>query len=253
MNWQACADIVRQGDPDRFLAAMASPLAARAVLFPIYAFNVEIARVPWVTSEPELAQIRHQWWREALAEIANGGPVRRHEVVSPLADVLAPQCVRLLSDLIDARARDIEGPAFSSEAELLQYLDRTGGGLMWAAALALGQTEGLFQAESQVRLFGQATAFARYLMATPQLAAEGREPFRFSPENCAARARKFRQAVVSAKEIRRSVPLQSRPALFEGWQTIPLLRKVERDPTAAVEGRVRLSEFRKRVGLLSWS
>ena len=45
----ACADLVRRADPDRFLAAMASPVAARSALFPIYAFNVE--------SEAELAAL----------------------------------------------------------------------------------------------------------------------------------------------------------------------------------------------------
>ncbi len=40
----ACAAIVQRGDPDRFMATMAAPVAARRVLFPLYALNVEIAR-----------------------------------------------------------------------------------------------------------------------------------------------------------------------------------------------------------------
>ncbi|RZV98806.1 MAG: phytoene synthase, partial [Rhodobacteraceae bacterium] len=32
MSLQACADIVAKGDPDRFAAAMAAPVAARRVL-----------------------------------------------------------------------------------------------------------------------------------------------------------------------------------------------------------------------------
>ena len=66
----ACADIVRRADPARFQAAMAAPVAARSVLFPIYAFNVEVARAPWVTSEPMIAEMRLQWWVDALEEIA---------------------------------------------------------------------------------------------------------------------------------------------------------------------------------------
>ena len=51
---------------------MAAPVEARRVLFPLYAFNVEVARAPWVTSEPMIGEMRLQWWRDALEEIARG-------------------------------------------------------------------------------------------------------------------------------------------------------------------------------------
>ena len=82
----ACAQLVERGDPDRFAAAMAAPVRARAVLFPLYAFNLEVARAPWLTQESMIAEMRLQWWRDALEEIRAGGLVRRHEVVTPLAD-----------------------------------------------------------------------------------------------------------------------------------------------------------------------
>ena len=88
MSLQACADLVRKGDPDRFLAAMAAPPAARRVLFPLYAFNVEVSRAPWLTSESMIAEMRLQWWRDVLEEIRAGGAVRRHEVVDALVPVL---------------------------------------------------------------------------------------------------------------------------------------------------------------------
>ena len=72
MSLQACADLVQRGDPDRFAAAMAAPVAARKVLFPLYAFNLEVARAPWVTEEPMIAEMRLQWWRDALGEIGGG-------------------------------------------------------------------------------------------------------------------------------------------------------------------------------------
>ncbi|MEN9060069.1 hypothetical protein [Ponticoccus litoralis] len=42
----ACAELVQRADPERFRAVMAAPVAARAALFPIYAFNIEVARAP---------------------------------------------------------------------------------------------------------------------------------------------------------------------------------------------------------------
>jgi len=50
MSVQACADLVRRGDPDRVLATMAAPMAARAVLFPPYAFNLADTKVFHVLS-----------------------------------------------------------------------------------------------------------------------------------------------------------------------------------------------------------
>ena len=44
MSVEACAELVERGDPDRFRAIMAAPPEARAQLFPLYAFNLEVAR-----------------------------------------------------------------------------------------------------------------------------------------------------------------------------------------------------------------
>ena len=67
------ADEVRRGDPDRWRAAMLAPAAVRPGLFALYAFNLEVARAPWLASEPALAAIRLAWWREALDEITTTG------------------------------------------------------------------------------------------------------------------------------------------------------------------------------------
>ena len=44
MSLDACARLVERGDPDRFRVAMAAPPSAREALFPLYAFNLEVAR-----------------------------------------------------------------------------------------------------------------------------------------------------------------------------------------------------------------
>ena len=98
----ACAALVEKGDPWRFRTVMAAPVAARAKLFPLYAFNVEVSRAPYVTAEPMIAEMRLQWWRDALEEIANGAP-RRHEVVTPLAEILTPEQATAL-DALDRKS-----------------------------------------------------------------------------------------------------------------------------------------------------
>ncbi|MFQ5437406.1 MAG: squalene/phytoene synthase family protein, partial [Paracoccaceae bacterium] len=81
MSMDACAAIVARGDPDRFLAAMSAPLWARERLLPLYAFNVEVARAPWVTSEPRLAEMRLAWWRGEVVKIGSGAGRFDHEVL----------------------------------------------------------------------------------------------------------------------------------------------------------------------------
>ena len=68
----ACARLVARGDLPRFRATMAAPVELRRMLFPLYAFNLEVARAPWVTAEPMIALMRLQWWRDALGEIGGG-------------------------------------------------------------------------------------------------------------------------------------------------------------------------------------
>ena len=65
---------------------MAAPPAARPGLLALYAFNLEIARAPWVVSEPMLAEIRLQLVaRRRSPRSTTALPPRRHEVVEPLA------------------------------------------------------------------------------------------------------------------------------------------------------------------------
>ena len=72
MSLNSCIDIVSRHDPDKFLALMAGDDAFRQVAFPIYAFNVEVSRVPWITSESLIAEMRLMWWQELLEAIELG-------------------------------------------------------------------------------------------------------------------------------------------------------------------------------------
>ena len=254
MTTDACAALVERGDPDRFAAVMAAPVAARARLWPLYAFNLEVARAPWVTKEPMIAEMRLQWWRDIVAESKPEpeskpqSQPRAHEVAGPLHDLI--QATDLPVDVLDsvaaARRWDIYSDAFADRAAFDAYLMDTGGGLMWLAALALGAPQG---AEAQVRALGWATGLASFLRAVPDLEARGRVPLvdgraeavRDLASEGLARLKASRGARVGA----------GRPALLAGWQTGALLRQVQRDPTVVAEGRMGLSEFSRR-GRLAW-
>jgi phytoene/squalene synthetase len=227
----ACAEIVERGDPDRFRATMASPVAARAVLFPIYAANVEAARAPFVTQEPLIAEMRLQWWVDALAEIAAGGLVRRHEVVTPLAHVLDAEGARVLSEGVEARRRDAAREDMGEVAELEDYLRATGGSLMWAASHALGATD-----EIRARAVGRQAARANWLLGVPALQARGIRPLpEMTPEAVGRLAASWRDDRSGLE----AVPSKAaRPAELAAWRAPGILAAAARDPQAVLDGRL---------------
>ena len=138
----AAARSVERGDPERWRTAMAAPPAARPGLMALYAFNLEIARAPWVASEPMLAAIRLRWWlrrdggdlRGAAAAAARGGRAagggdpRRRDL---------PR--RLFDEMIDGRGSATpDGAARRPRRRSTLYIDHTAGHLMELAARHLG-------------------------------------------------------------------------------------------------------------------
>jgi phytoene synthase len=104
--------LVRRVDPDRWLASrFIADAAARADVIALYAFDYELSRVHKVTSQPLLGEIRLTWWAEALAEIFEGRPVRRHPVTLALAAAVARHGLprEPLDAMIDARLPELEG------------------------------------------------------------------------------------------------------------------------------------------------
>lgn len=172
MSLQACGDLVSRGDPARFRAAMAAPVATRRVLLPIYAANIEISRAPWVTQEHLIAEMRLQWWRDALGEVKSGTP-RRHEVVDELAGILPDAGTDLLLAAIDARAWDIYREPFQTAEGLMDYTTPTTLGPMGAAFLALG---GATDQMAMVKGLATGLGVARFLQAYVDVrAAAGKE------------------------------------------------------------------------------
>ena len=242
MSLAACAELVRRGDPDRFLAVMAAPAHVRAQLFPLYAFNLEVARAPWLTQEPLIAEMRLQWWRDVVENAASGA-ARAHEVAGPLHGLIGDfgLPVAVLDGLIDARRWDIHREPHDGPEGLFAYLEATGAGLMWLAGRALGAPD---TAEGAVRSYGWASAAAVYIRAVPALAARGRQPL---PEGVGVQdlARHGLARLAEARKARKSVPKEVAPALLAGWQTEALLRQVLAGRTSPA-----LSEAGRRWGLL---
>ncbi|MFU1477921.1 squalene/phytoene synthase family protein [Roseovarius sp. C7] len=239
----ACAELVRRGDMPRFRAAMAAPVAARRVLLPLYAFNLEVARAPWVTKEAMIAEMRLQWWRDALAEIASGGLVRRHEVVTPLAAVLDRESAEQLDELVLARRWDIYRDPFEDDAAFRQHLDHTAGHLLRAAVRSLGAVPG-----DEIGEAGFALGLANWLRAVPALEAAGRVPLVDGrPEAVRGLAQEGLDRLRAARHA--GVARSARPAMLALWQAEGVLARAASDPRRVADGALEPSPFRDRLGL----
>jgi phytoene synthase len=79
---------LKHADEDRWLASRYAPAPQRDWLVLLACLRLELQKA-LATREPMLGKIRLQWWREALAAIAAGGPAREHELGDSLAAMLA--------------------------------------------------------------------------------------------------------------------------------------------------------------------
>jgi phytoene synthase len=243
MTVQECAEIVERGDPDRLLAAMTAPVPDREVLFPLYAFNLEIARAPWLTQEPLIAEMRLQFWRDVLDEVEQGKPPRAHEVVAPLADAIHARAIPLapLRGMIDARRADIAREPFVAPADLWDYINAGAGALMFASVAALGRTD-----EAEARVLGRVQGLAAWLEAQPELAAHGWRAFdpAFYPEMIDMALAEL--ATIKGHDFGKATPAARTASRARG-----ILKRAKADPDAITEGRLEESEFARR-GRFLW-
>ncbi len=174
---ESCRRLARRHDFERYLSTLFAPRRGRPALWILLAFNAEIARVREIVNEPAIGHIRLQWWREAVAEAAAGGPVRQHEVAAPLALALRAGALEpaLLNALIDGRERDLDDAPMADEAALLDYAGRTGGLLAEAMAVAAEGGQAGDAARQVARALGAGWALAGFLRAAGFHAAQGRQ------------------------------------------------------------------------------
>ena len=244
------AEKLRIGDPDRYAATLAAPDDVRNTLWPLYAFNLEIARAPWMTAEPMIAEMRLQFWADVLDDIEAGKTPRAHEVATPLSSVWRKHNLPLAlgHEMIAARRWDIYREPFADGAALDAHLQASSGNLMWLAALALGAEP---DAETPLREMGYATGLANWLLAVPRLEGAGRVPLVHRQEDAVAGlAYSGLVRLKRARANRALFPARLLPVMLTGWQAGAILATAARSPHLVQSGGLQGSEFMRRGSLL---
>lgn len=151
-------DAVRKGDPDRWLASQfIADRARREDVIVLYAFDLELARAPRVTTSALTAEIRLAWWSEVLDEIYAGGALRAHPVAQALASVIAAHGLEKspLEAMISARRQALFTPVADRDGALI-WADEVAGSAAWLAASILDPAV----PEATVRLLAWLTGLA---------------------------------------------------------------------------------------------
>jgi len=163
-----CAEIVRAGDRDRYLATLFAPADRRGALHALYAFNIEIARVREIAREPLPGEIRLQWWSDVLCG-ERSGEASANPVASALLAALERHQLTPagLLDLIEARRFDLYDAPMATLADLESYASRTSSALFALAAKILAGADAATPAQPA----GIAYAVAGLLRALPLHAA----------------------------------------------------------------------------------
>ncbi|HVV95337.1 MAG TPA: squalene/phytoene synthase family protein [Hyphomicrobiales bacterium] len=133
-----CADLVRRADPERFLAGLFAPEAARRPLYALHAFDIEVSRIPALVRQPLAGEIRLQWWREAIAG-ERGEEAAGHPVMTELRQAIAVGRLpaHAFDNLLSARLRDLYDDPVATVEELEGYCGDTAAAMLRLATLVL--------------------------------------------------------------------------------------------------------------------
>ncbi len=165
---QHCFDLVRAGDKDRFLASLFAPEAARKHLHALYAFNIEVSRIPELVSDASIGEIRYQWWLDTIDAIYRGVE-QQHPVAQSLAAAIEVGDLpkHALQNLVKAKIFDLYADPMRSMTDLEGYLGETSSALIQMASLVLGRDEA-FESADVAGLAGVAYGLAGLMRSLPR-------------------------------------------------------------------------------------
>jgi 15-cis-phytoene synthase len=129
--------LLREADPERYLACLYLPEDLRAVAASIYLFDAEIAHIPWRVSDAAAGEIRIQWWREVIGgSREDGGHPAARELVAAIDSHNLPR--QAFDTYLQARVFDLYQDPMPDRIALEAYGGETASILLQMIASAAG-------------------------------------------------------------------------------------------------------------------
>jgi 15-cis-phytoene synthase len=132
---------LKQWDRPRYLALLLMPENKQQDILALYAFNAELDRIPLLVSDPQIGEIRFQWWLDTL-EAMEQGEISDHPTAAALTVAIKNNALPFpaLRNMIEARTRLLYADRPENIEELEAYLGNTSSALIQLSALVLDST-----------------------------------------------------------------------------------------------------------------
>lgn len=132
------ANEVKMRDRGRYLATLFAPDAKRTDLFTLYAFDLEMRRIPFLVKEPAIGEIRQQWWNEVLRG-ERGGEASGHPLASAMLSLIQRNALPITAfdRYFDAHSFAFYHDAFADRHALETWAGATSSAIMQMAAVIL--------------------------------------------------------------------------------------------------------------------
>ena len=166
----------RLSEADRYLAALLSPREVRGDLIALAAYLGEIRGIAGEVREAPLAEIKLQWWRDALARF-DAGEKSGNPIADEFARVVATRTLprAKLEDWFDACVHTFYADPPASDEALVLELKLLEGIPFAMAARILGQA-GADENDGTIPDAAVAYGLARLGLGYPRALARGRSP-----------------------------------------------------------------------------
>lgn len=138
----------RQGDYDSYLIRQFVPRSAQDAYDALRTLNLELARLPETVSNPTIAQIRMQFWRDSINKTFAGSPPREpisillHKAIADLTErtgsASSAKSIKFwLLRFVNTREKHMDNRPFTSLAALEDYAENTYATLMYMTLAAM--------------------------------------------------------------------------------------------------------------------
>ena len=166
----------KRSAPDAYVTALLAPHDRQRDMIALAAFFGDVERIVTTLSDPNIAEIRLQWWRDAIQSAPTGANTG-HPGADALAHAITTHALpfETFDALLDARALDLYADPLPNEAALDAYLTKADGAAFQLFAKCLGSAN---PASSPLIVYtARACGIARLIANMPVFLARGRAPF----------------------------------------------------------------------------
>ena len=236
------------------MAALMAPARFQKILFPIFAFNYEISRIAFQTSEPALAEIKLKWWEEELTSIKNNNFSNNHEILMSLSKIIITNNIpiELFIEITRARRFDIYNESHNNFEDQVHYIKQIFSSLF---EICLRASSSLVEKNQIIciRDYGYALGVANLLVALPALVVAGKKPLymeRSEEDSIKKITESGLQALFDGRRQLKYYDRELRPILLSACNINSILFKVLKNPKLVLQNRVRPSSLHKGVKLL---